>query len=405
MKILWVGDAVVSSGFAKCTHAVCDHLVASGHEVAVLGINYFGDPHDYPYRIHPCYHPQKNGKDAFGVYRLGDIVTEEDPDIIVFLNDPWNIPSYMAALKFAQKKTGIPIPYTVGWLAVDAKNQRKDAVNDLDHVVVWTEFAKEEIRASGYTGPCSIVPLGVDHSVFYPMDKAECRARISFNQGREGSALAPDDFVVGVVGRNQMRKRLDLSISYFADVVNKYGIDNAQLLLQVAPTNEDYFSLSKISEYYGVRDRVHISEGALGSGLDESVMPVIYSTLDVYLTTTQGEGFGLPTLEAMACGVPCVVPDWSGLGSWTGDAALKIPCTSTAITAPMGDPAYTIGGIPDQKLMTAGVAAMRPGSDLCNRHRERGLKLASELAWESVAPKFRAVLESISNSAKAAAGR
>ena len=49
-KILWYGDACSNTGFARVTHSVLDHL-SKEHEVVVLGINYTGDPHEYPYKI------------------------------------------------------------------------------------------------------------------------------------------------------------------------------------------------------------------------------------------------------------------------------------------------------------------------------------------------------------------
>ena len=51
-KILWYGDAVSNTGFARVTHSVLDHLKKE-HEVVLYGINYQGDPHDYPFKIYP----------------------------------------------------------------------------------------------------------------------------------------------------------------------------------------------------------------------------------------------------------------------------------------------------------------------------------------------------------------
>jgi glycosyltransferase involved in cell wall biosynthesis len=40
-------------------------------------------------------------------------------------------------------------------------------------------------------------------------------------------------------------------------------------------------------------------------------MAQIYSSMDLLLATSRGEGFGLPVLEAQACGVPVIVSNWS----------------------------------------------------------------------------------------------
>jgi len=55
-------------------------------------------------------------------------------------------------------------------------------------------------------------------------------------------------------------------------------------------------------------------------------------------------------MEAMARGVPCIRPDFAAFGprGWVGEAAYRVPCTSTALSAPLNGAAYTIGAIPDR---------------------------------------------------------
>ena len=46
--------------------------------------------------------------------------------------------------------------------------------------------------------------------------------------------------------------------------------------------------------------------------MDESIMPSFYRSFDCFVLPTRGEGFGLPFLEAMACGATCIGPAWGG---------------------------------------------------------------------------------------------
>jgi glycosyltransferase involved in cell wall biosynthesis len=50
----------------------------------------------------------------------------------------------------------------------------------------------------------------------------------------------------------------------------------------------------------------------IGSGYTEEEMAQLYNMFDVFTLPTGGEGFGLPILEAMSCGVPTVVTNYSG---------------------------------------------------------------------------------------------
>ena len=387
LKILWVGDAVVSSGFARCTHAACDALYAAGHKVAVLGINYYGDPHSYPYPIFPCNQPLDSGYDLFGVGRLPVFVNRFRPDVVVLLNDAWNIPAYVKHLK-DNIDDGVPIPKLIGWIAVDAKNQRGSGLNGLDHVVTWTQFGVDELVAGGYTGPTSIVPLGVlPH--FHPIPRSESLKKINID-------LPDDAFVVGVVGRNQLRKRIDLSIEYFAEWVRRFDLPNAYLYLHVAPTGDAGCDIRSLAHYHKVNPkRLLLCEPNIEHGNDDDRMPLVYSLFDVYLNTTQGEGWGLPCLEAMACDVPCIVPAWSALGEWAKDASYQVPCTSTALTAPMNGLAYTIGGIPDKEGTIEALDHLYRDVDLRHGLASAGLELASRLTWENTKAGFVEVVDKV----------
>ncbi len=57
-------------------------------------------------------------------------------------------------------------------------------------------------------------------------------------------------------------------------------------------------------------------------------LPAVYSAADVFVFPSLYEGFGLPPLEAMACGTPCVVSNSSSLPEVTGSAALLFNPTS-----------------------------------------------------------------------------
>jgi len=332
--------------------------------------------------------PIAGGHDSFGVSRLPRLIHELSPDVIVLLNDPWNIPAYLDSVTKYFNGSDIVVPPIFGWLAVDAKNQHAKPLNLLAHVAVWTQFAAGELALGGYTGECSIIPLGVDTSIFYPRDKTESRLALSTGCDTDLSSA----FVVGCVGRNQPRKRLDLTIQYFAEWIKQCGIDDAYLYLHVGPTGDMGFDIVSLVRYYGVQGKVLVASPEVGKGLDESLMPVVYSSLDVLLNTSQGEGWGLTVLEAMACGTPCIVPDWSGLGDWARGVAYLVPCTSTAISAPLNSLAYTIGGIPDKQMM---IDALSLAYNATHVQSETGIVLAKRLSWQSTASKFQSMLENV----------
>jgi len=95
-------------------------------------------------------------------------------------------------------------------------------------------------------------------------------------------------------------------------------------------------------------------------------LPAIYSAADLFVFPSLYEGFGLPVLEAMACGVPVVCSNTSSLPEVAGDAALLVDPTDVRALAGAMEEVLTDEG--KRKEM-----------------RERGLRQAAKFSWEKAA--------------------
>jgi len=363
-KLLWVGDAACPSGFARATREILETL-QHHYDVTVLGMNYNGDPHPHSYPIYACF----PGGDMFGVGRLIWMCDRFKPDVIVFQNDGWNIPFYVEHLARFPEYAKIPV---VAAVAVDGKNFNGKWLAGISLAVFWTEFALKEARTGGYTGAGVVIPLGVDLDVYRPEDKTEARKK-------QGVGVFGDSFVVGNVNRNQPRKRWDLMLRYFAEWIHDGNIEDAFLYMHTAPTGDVGIDVTKLAKYYSVLDHLALAEPPVFYGNSEASMRDTFNCFDVYASTTQGEGMGLPAMEAMACGVPCVLPDWSAYGDWARDATLLVPCTSTCIGAPYQN---VIGGVVDGKQF-------KDALDLLYRDRMARTRIASVGLARVHEPRFR----------------
>jgi glycosyltransferase involved in cell wall biosynthesis len=309
------------------------------------------------------------------------------PACIVIQNDPWNFRAY-------QQTIGETIP-TIGIVAVDGKNCRGDELNGLKLAIFWTQFGEEQARLGGYTGPSAVIPLGVDLTIYKPYKREEVRAKLrGVKQIFEQHGMGLDAFVVGAVGRNQPRKRLDLTLDYFAEwvhgghevegrskdtVVHK----DALLWLHVAPTGEQAYELDQLAHYYGITNQVLLGEVPVDGGLEESTLALVYNVFDIGFTTTQGEGFGLTTFEMMACGVPSIVPDWSALGELTDSACLQVECTTTAATT---SGINCIGGVMDKRLAIDALEFLYSHPARREAFARRGVALVNDprYRWENI---------------------
>lgn len=383
-RLLWIGDAVVPTGFATVTHSVLNHL-RHDWEVVVSGVNYDGAAHDLPYRVMPAW----QGGDMWGMNRFSDLCAEFNPAAVVINNDWWNVAQFA---RIAPE--GVPL---IGYMPVDGEHLDPVAMKELNklHAAVWyTHFGHRAACAAGFTGRREVIPHGIDMGMFQPMDRATARRIL-------GLRVRPDAFIVGNVNRNQPRKRLDLTIQIFAAWIKQHRISNAYLLLHCAQKDTGW-DLRRVATCYGIADRL-ILTGAedIRDLQDVRRMKAIYSSLDVQMTTTLGEGWGLTTMEGMACGIPQIVPDASALGEWAAPA-MKVPCSRTLIHPEIN----TAGALVDEAPFVAALQALYQSKAARNRLAMQGLALlrGEAFRWESVARQFHALLATAARPAQRRTG-
>lgn len=389
-RILWISDAVCYSGFSRVAHAMFPQLSEAGYEIDIVALNYWGWPHNYPYTVWPA---NVNGDDPSGKLRMQMLVKSAHDagrqyDAIVVLDDPWNIPGISAALENLERNHNVsPVPPVIAWVTVDGLNVNSDNLKSpyLTYVCSPTEFGTNQL------GLDSTVPFGVDTSVFRPLDRTESRSLVSSKE------VPLDAYIVGTVSTNQLRKRLDLVIAYFAEWVKNHHVDNAYLYLCVSGSSDSGCDIPSLIRYYGLQKRVILNT----STLNDLALAHVYSAFDVFLSLPLGEGFGMTALESMACGVPCVVSDNSGYRSWIpDDCAEKVPCTSTALSAPLNSQAYVIGGVADKRRTVAALHVLYTFPDARKEYSRKGLELARSMSWKDTGDKLLSVIEGVVTKSK-----
>lgn len=379
-KLLWIGDAVVQTGFARVTHNVLEHL---RHEwdVVVLGVNHDGDPHPYSYPIYPAI----RGTDVWGVTRVKYLLRKESPDLIVILNDPWNIPNYLEHIP----EDGPPV---IAYMPIDAPNQfAGGGLNRLARAITYTQFGRRELMLGGFTGRCDVIGHGVDMDMYRPENKQQARDHLKF-----GRKLPADAFLVGNVNRNQPRKRLDLTIQYFTQWwVNRGQPSNAFLYLHCS--NRDIgWNVVQLCRYYGIESHLILTNPNMSprNALHEDDMRFVYSSFDVQINTGMGEGWGLTTHEGMACAVPQIVGDYAALPEWAAGGCRFVPCTSYEAHT---NGINTIGGIVDREQFIQAIDELHDNPDLRGKLGAEGRAVATQekFKWSVVSQQFNTVFKEV----------
>ena len=115
--------------------------------------------------------------------------------------------------------------------------------------------------------------------------------------------------------------------------------------------------------------------------MPDADLPALYAAADLFVMPSLYEGFGLPVLEAMACGTPVACSNTSSLPEVVGDAALEF------------DP-Y------DVDAMAAAIQQAMSDPGLRASLRARGLIRAKQFTWENTAAKTIEVYGAVSNDQK-----
>ena len=159
------------------------------------------------------------------------------------------------------------------------------------------------------------------------------------------------------VGRLDPRKNLLRLINAFKELKKSGKLPHKLVIIG----KEDHMSSEIENAVRGFENEI-IKAGYIS---DEH-LPCIYQSADLFVYPTLFEGFGLPVLEAMACGCPVIASNVASIPEVAGDAAVLVDPEST------------------EEIMNA-IDKVVNDRDLRSKMIEKGLKQASGFSWETSA--------------------
>lgn len=180
-----------------------------------------------------------------------------------------------------------------------------------DHVVTVSQSTKDDfVRVTDFpVSRVHVAPLGVS-SRFRPLDRDQARARVL------GLGIPPGRFLLAV-GTLEPRKNLPALLRAFRLLAVQPGFEDLHLVLSGARGWKNEQFDETMSLLGPVRSRV-IPTGFI----PDDMLPWMYAACDAFVFPSLYEGFGLPILEAMACGAAVVAMDNSSQPEVAGDGAV-----------------------------------------------------------------------------------
>lgn len=158
---------------------------------------------------------------SYGAFTIDNAVKEFKPDIYLGVQDFWGVNFAFDKPWFKKITSGI-------WVTIDSLPLQDDMISrgkDISNYWVWSNFAEKELHANGVKH-AETVHGPLDTSKFFRLSNSE-RLKL-----REKHKIKPDDFVIGFVFRNQLRKSVpNLLEGYATWKKQNPEIKNTKLLL------------------------------------------------------------------------------------------------------------------------------------------------------------------------------
>ncbi len=231
-----------------------------------------------------------------------------------------------------------------------------DRIPQLDRIITPSEASRRDVIDLFGAAPEQVrtIPHGVDHERFRPIDDERQLAK-----AKEKYRL-PEDFIL-TVAVLEPRKNLEGLIAAYRQLKDSFG--EAPKLVIAGSKGWKCESVFAEVERQGLRQGDNLQ--FLGN-VPAADLPEIYNSASLFALPSFDEGFGLPVIEAMACGLPVVTSDAPALCEVGGEAALRV--------AP-----------DDHAGLAEAMHKILCDPDLSGRLRQASLRRAQDFSWDRCA--------------------
>ena len=344
-KILFISEAAyLNTGYAKYSKEVISRIHKTGkYEIAEFSI--YGNAEDprrssIPWKNYANLPDAKDEKQTslysssatnqFGAWRFERVCLDFEPDIVFTIRDFW-----MDSFVYHSPYRRI---FSWAWMpTVDAMPQNQewiDMFSNAEYILTYSNWAKGIIeKQAGNTVNTVGVASPSAATCFMPMERKQIRNEFG---------IRDDVYIIGTVMRNQRRKLFPALIEAFSKYIKESKSNNVFLYLHTSFPDAGW-NLANLLHENEVSSRVlmtyvcekckHVEASFFrdgkkvcsncnnysstpanaGNGVTDEVLAKIYNIFDLYIQCANSEGFGLPQVEAAACGIPVACTNYSAM--------------------------------------------------------------------------------------------
>lgn len=296
MRILSISNAMwTQSGYGQQSALFLPRIKDLGHVVGL--VSYYGlEGGVFDYNGITCFpkrfHPYGNDMVIPIYFKFGF-------DFLLSLMDTWvmNVEDYPREMRW------------VPWYPIDHDTMPEIIRGKLNKAWKRIAMSRHGQSATHNAGmDCYYIPHGVNTDIFKPGDKAEARTRLHWPQ---------DKYIVLTVAMNKgvpSRKNFPEMLAAFANFHKVHPDTSYFLQTDRGEGIADMVNLPELARNLGLQvgeDIEFCDQFQNVIGYPPEYMADLYRAADVMLLVSAGEGFGIPILEAQACGCPVITSGWT----------------------------------------------------------------------------------------------
>jgi glycosyltransferase involved in cell wall biosynthesis len=309
----------------------------------------------------------------FGGDKLGFYLRKYNPDLLWVLCDMFMIP-YIINMDLGPTKFLMYFPSDGAPLVETDRNIGKMVLEKAHIRVAMSKWAQEQAKQVGIED-CIYLPHGIEIDNFRPLDKMKVKQAWSQRLGID----LVNNFVLGTVSRYQGRKAVPELIKIFAE----FAKDKPDVVLVLSmdpkdPAGGAGIDLRNLFKRYKIENKVVFSGTSMEEGLTKEEMAQLFNTFDLHVLATTGEGFGIPTLEAMACGVPSVITDFTTSSELVKGRGELVPLSTTITGTYQVERAFV-----DKKAFVEKLNKLYNDRELIKKYSKRSVKFAQGFDFET----------------------
>lgn len=241
------------------------------------------------------------GADQYGNDIIGHHTKAFRANVVVTLIDAW-------VLQEIKRKVAPAL--WLPWLPVDHEPVPEkvfDAVKDAHLPLTYSKFGYQELKNKGLDN--MYIPHGIEPEIYKIYMDNEV---LAFKQ----RFLRHEGFLVAMVAANKGypdRKAFQVQLRAFANFAkNKQDV---KLYIHTEPTPMyGGLNLNSLIQQLGITDKVLLPDRyELMMGYPAQFLALLYNASNVYLANSMAEGFGIPIIEAQACGTPVITTNFTSM--------------------------------------------------------------------------------------------